>query len=551
MEKRMTESPEQNNREKKENGASQSFVYRLWKNFTEKGGESRNSEETIQEGGQEPNFVEAVEGAEQQAVLQTTQEDISQPDIHTDIQEQEEEKPQPVPAAVSVSLPQNKMAAVIEIAPPQNGGEDITEEQILDALKAKGVVFGILNDKISAVVQNKEYDTWITVANGVPAIDGVDGIIQDCFDREKQMELNTREDGTVDFKNLNLIENIQEGTVICNIISPKPGSDGTSVLGETVKPRQGREAKIPKGKNTRVSEDGTQLEAACSGRLFFANGMFNVDDVLRIDGNVDNSVGNIDFCGEVIVAGDVYEGFTIKACKDVQIKGTVEGASIFTKGSIILSKGMNGMIKGSLVAEKDVQSKFLENCTVKAGGCVYAESIVNSNISANDKIVVKGKRGVIVGGSCSALNSIEAVAVGASSNVTTILKVGATPETYTLQHKLTRELEHLTQEIEALSKDITYLENFAKNRPLSSERLDTLNQKRKIKTVNLIKSSGIVKQLEKINEQISDVQNCRIACRQIYPPSRIEIGNAITIMKTFRSNVLFYFDQGEIKTGTI
>ncbi|MEA5010139.1 MAG: FapA family protein [Angelakisella sp.] len=540
------------NNEHVKNGSeqNQSLINRLWNKWADK---NQGDNESL-----EKSRVDAV------SVDQTTEDNVQSDEVqnHKPVNEavpdepkQEETEKQedrtPIDSQVVITFNEKKLAAVARVLSPKYGGEDITEEKLRQALADNGIVYGISEISITTIVKFKKYDSNFTIATGQSPVNGKDGYVTDCFERKKQIKLKAREDGTMDYKNLNLIQNIEQDTVICNIVPTVPGTDGIDVLGNKVAYMPGREPVIPRGKNTAVTEDGLKLIATCSGSLSFRDDVFNVDDVIHIDRNIDNSVGNIDFCGEVCVNGDVCEGFNIKACKDVNVKGTVEGASIYSKGNITLYKGMNGMVKGDLVAEKNIKSKFLENCTAKAGGSIVAESIVNSNISADDKIIVKGRRGVIVGGMCSALNSIEAVAVGTASNVTTVLRVGATPDTYKKKNELTRELNHLMQEVESLTKDIIYLENFAKDSPLSPNRQAILNEKRKMKTISLIKLSGITKQLEKLNEQIQDVTNCRINCKQIYPLSRIEIGNSVYIVKEYAQNIFFYFNDGEIKTGKL
>ena len=80
-----------------------------------------------------------------------------------------------------------------------------------------------------------------------------------------------------------------------------------------------------------------------------------MEPVLKVD-NVDNSTGNLRFNGDVVVKGFVQEGFEIHSTGNVRIEGSVEGASIYADGSILLVNGINGMGRGILQAGKEVTS---------------------------------------------------------------------------------------------------------------------------------------------------------------------------------------------------
>jgi uncharacterized protein (DUF342 family) len=66
--------------------------------------------------------------------------------------------------------------------------------------------------------------------------------------------------------------------------------EGMTVTGRTLSAPKGKPAKVPKGKNTRVSEDGLNLYATKNGRVDYTAGLVEVSDVLRIAGDVDMGV---------------------------------------------------------------------------------------------------------------------------------------------------------------------------------------------------------------------------------------------------------------------
>ncbi len=74
------------------------------------------------------------------------------------------------------------------------------------------------------------------------------------FSRIRQIHLQEDSRGSINYKDLNLFQNIEAGDVICDIIPPGDGTDGTDVLGHAVPAKKGNAPVIPQGKNTVLNE---------------------------------------------------------------------------------------------------------------------------------------------------------------------------------------------------------------------------------------------------------------------------------------------------------
>lgn len=527
----------------------QSLLLRLLKGWSQRNPESDTSTTLSQS--DEPTEQEPPADVENQEASQLMPETQQIPVEEAMEEALEEVVPDPVDAFFKIDISQDKLEATLYADPPEHGGKELDLEQVKKKLSALGVVFGLQTEALEAREVSSLYQKSFMLAKGQPAVDGVDGYIVDHVERNPELKLVAGADDRVDYKNLNLIANIKQGAPLCTIVKAVPPADGRNIFGGVLHGRPAREAIIPTGSNTTLSEDGLSVLAACDGKIRFEGGKFHVDSILRISGNVDNSIGHINFAGEVIVDGDVCEGYTVRSNKNVQVKGSVEGASISAGGDIVLSKGMNGMNKGLLVAGGDIRCKFLENCTAKAGGSVFAESILNSQVQADKSIIVKGKRGVIVGGTYTAAVSLEAKAIGAASNIGTQIRLGASPESLNRFNSLLKESQQMTIELESLTKDINYLEKQAQTIKLSPARAEILSTKRKQRVVGRMKSSVIAKQLDELRVKIDDVQNAQVLCMQIFPPTKIDMGSASCVIRTVENNCRFYYSDGEILRGSV
>ena len=313
-------------------------------------------------------------------------------------------EPEPKAAQPQILISKDQMAAWIYVTPPLNGGTDITEEGIRTLLTQERISVGILEDTIKSIVKDHIYDEALLIARGILARNGIDGSIKDHFERIVQLEFEEDENGSVDFKNQNNIQSVKEGEVICEIIPAIPGEDGKTIEGQKYPcDIKGVPTPAPAGRNTVLTEDGTLLISQKTGHVTFANGKFNVDSLLKISGNIDNSTGNVDYDGDVFISGDVRNGFSVKATGGIDIRGSVEGAQITAVGPITIASGMSGNGRGTLTSESHIKCRYLEHCTVKAAGNVYAESIINSKVESGQDIEVTSGIGVIIGGSLLAV----------------------------------------------------------------------------------------------------------------------------------------------------
>lgn len=456
-----------------------------------------------------------------------------------------------VDAAIRAYEDKNKLQLDFNIAPPAGQGADITVEAMMGFLEQRGIVYGIMQEEIERIAQEHLYDTNITVAKGQPAVDGLDGVAKELYPRKFKPTFKQRDDGTIDFKEMNIVINISQDDPICEITLPTPGEPGTNIYGQVLKPRPGRAAIVAQGENTCFNEEKTLLKAAISGSLVFRKERFCIDSVYTVEADVDGSTGNITFNGDVIVKGDVTEGFEIKCKGNVAIKGMVEGAKIVADGSITLEKGINGMNHGLLEAKGDVTSKYIENCTIRAGGNVLAESIINCQVESDGSVEVKGKHGMIVGGTCTAFGSVTATVVGSRAASQTSIVMGVTPSIMSEKRQISEQLKKMRQQIEEMDKNLAYLEGQQKKGKVTSpDHLKALSQLRIQAPIARMKADKLNKKLQQLEASILNAGRSMLSCKKIYPSTRISIGNAMMTVQDLSENVRFYRnDSGEIAMG--
>lgn len=440
-------------------------------------------------------------------------------------------------------------------------GQKVSYDEIYAYLQQQGIVYGICEEDIHQFCEEERFYAELICAKGFLPVDGVDGWLDCKFDTENGLKPKDRGDGTVDFRDLGLVKNISKGEVLCQIIPPEQGKDGMDVYQNVMPYRPGRLPVLPGGNNTYVSEDKLSLLAGVDGCIEYQNSRINVNDVFIVHGNVDNSSGNIDAVGSVVIQGDVREGFSVKSGKDISIHGMAEGAIVEAQGTISISNGMNGMGRGTLRAGGNIVGKYFENAILESGQDIYADVLMNCTAKANGSIVLKGRKASLIGGSYEVGKRVYAKNIGTMANAATKVTIQSEVLSALLSVGKDSNLEELNNKLrEAQSELEAYQEKFAeltKQIALSGER-STQRGNLRIKAA-IFKKGQLVEAVDQIKKEISKEKE-RAAnlidfnvtgIGVVYPGTKITIGPYTMNVQNENSNMKFHPDQEHIVIGPV
>ena len=328
--------------------------------------------------------------------------------------------------------------------------------------------------------------------------------------------------------------------------------DGWNIFNKPVMPEKVKVLKLKGNKNCRISEDGLTLFAGVNGHVSLYNNEVSVSNVYTVLG-VDASTGNIDYDGSVVVNGDVESGFAVKASGDVEVKGSVGGASIRAKGNVVLMRGMNGGTSGEIIAGGNVVTKFLEGATVRAGGSVSAESIMRSTVFAGTEVYVDGKRGFIAGGQVSAKERVVAKTLGSEMGAATLIEVGADPTLKESVKKMQAQVADAEKKKEAiqgpLSNLLRILKSGAQLKPEQLKYLQQLNMQNKIFDSTIEKNNAAI---EAAKEQMKSAKRGEVIVNETaFPGTTIAISDLSREVKTPVKYSRFVIDEGEIRIAGV
>ncbi len=367
---------------------------------------------------------------------------------------------------IQVLISEDCMECQICLEKPEDNEEIYEVGDIVEFLISKGVVFGIDERKIQKILEEGVYDTYVTVAVGEKAIEGRDGYYSYTFDTNPNKKPRLREDGTVDYLNLNLFQTVSKGDLIARYFAKIDGEDGTDVLGKKIVVKKGKHLSPLRGKGFFTSEDCMEYYALYDGKVEVANGCINVTQTSMLPGNVDLNSGNLDVKGDLDIMGNVITGMVVKASGNVTIGGLVEGASIIAGKNVLIKGGILGGGKAKVVAGGNIFAQFIENAIIESGDCVQANSVVNSIVTAYNDINIFGKTSSIIGGSLKANRMVRTRCIGSIGQITTRINVGMeSSEIASLKYKEMKRKE-VEGELHKVETAINMMKNMSEQKEM-------------------------------------------------------------------------------------
>lgn len=437
-----------------------------------------------------------------------------------------------------VRISEDEMQAFLYIADEIKDDYD-NEEAVRQFLKQKGVNSGIVEENLKEMLEKQLYNREILIAQGTQPQDGVDGYYEYKFNLDFSKKPKIRPDGTVDYWSIKMVETVEEGQVIAIYHKAYQGTDGMNVKGNLVLAKRGRDQVPLHGKGFERSEDGKIYTALINGKIEMMNGRITILPVYEVSGDVDLSVGNIDFRGDVIIHGGVCSGVSIKATGTITVDGIVEGAQIEAGKDVVLRSGVMGASRASITSRGNITAKFFEYTRVHANGSIQAEVFLNCKVSCGGSIVLDGKKASIVGGDVWAIESISVDTLGSDGEVKTKVRIGNDVAVMRRISILRSKIEVEQENLNKIEEGLKILQD-VKNDPRRTELLRV-----KIRDSALLADDTA--ELNKLENQIERAKGGSISVRgKVYPGVFVEMDELRVSVKEEQEKLEFVKNPDKI-----
>lgn len=437
-----------------------------------------------------------------------------------------------------VKISEDEMQAFLYIADEIKDDYD-NEEAVRRFLSEKGVNSGIIEENLRELLEKQLYGREILIAEGTQPQNGVDGYYEYKFNLDYSKKPKIRPDGTVDYWSIKMLETVEEGQVIAVYHKAYQGTDGMNVKGKIVLAKRGRDQVPLRGKGFERSEDGNIYTALVNGKIEMMNGRITILPVYEVSGDVDLSVGNIDFRGDVIIHGGVCSGVSIKATGTITIDGIVEGAQIEAGKDVVLRSGVMGASRASITSRGNITAKFFEYTRVHANGSIQADVFLNCKVSCGGSILLDGKKASIVGGDVWAIESISVDTLGSDGEVKTKVRIGNDAAVMRRISVLKNKIEVEQENLSKIEEGLKLLQD-VKNDPRRTELLRV-----KIRDSALLADDTA--ELNKLENQIERARGGNISVKgKVYPGVCVEMDELRVVVREEQERLEFVKNPDKI-----
>ena len=156
---------------------------------------------------------------------------------------------------VKLRKTEDNMEAFLTLT-PNSENQQYSVNSLIALLRSQNIVVGIDEEALKRMVEIPLYQHEVCVARGSEPINGRDGVITYNFNTEINQKPTIRQDGSVDYWSMHMVELVSAGQVIATYEEPTDPIDGINLSGARVPAKRGKPLPPLCGKGFSCSEDG-------------------------------------------------------------------------------------------------------------------------------------------------------------------------------------------------------------------------------------------------------------------------------------------------------
>ncbi|MBN8199616.1 DUF342 domain-containing protein [Bacillus sp. NTK034] len=422
----------------------------------------------------------------------------------------------------------------------------VHSEYLHKLLTDEKITFGVSEEIIQSICKDPfsvEYP--ILVAKGIPAENGSDAYLLN----EVSFDQQTRRKG-FNFRDVLHIPSVKQGQLLASVIPSTPGAPGKDIFGQSIPARNGKPLRVKAGNN--VLENGGKYYSLMDGQVSFTPISISVNPVFEVIGDLDLKTGNINFVGNVMIRGNVPAGYEIKAGGDIIVTGLVEGSFLQADGNVLISGGISGSHRGSVISGGSVQAAYLNQAKVKAEqDVVITKSILHSHVHAGGAIRCGGA--LVIGGKLLSGSDMEIKELGNHLFTKTELFAGMDSKLAKAEKDLLNESARLQETIKKLDSIEGRLTEMARLTGNLSEEQRTIILKQRATKAHL------QDKLTKLNEELAELEKEKeekinasiLIYGKVYPNTTMHFGKYSKVIRQTVKSFKFRFSNGEIRSDPL
>lgn len=435
-------------------------------------------------------------------------------------------------AVIELTISPDNLFVYGNFIPHAGDGRPLSVDYMHSVLEIYDIVYGIQHDELGEIIfevnTGRRIRNNVLVARGKPPVEYRAAFYNLIQPKEKTNPTPAATDsGRVDFKRMSRLPVVRRGQAIARRVEARPGEAGINVKGEEIPFASVPVESLSPGKNT-ISRDGV-VYAKKGGQLRTSDSQFFVEDRLEIKTDVGFATGSIEFPGDIVLKGEIRDGFHVWAGGSIAAAATVDVSQIYCRKDFICSGGLVGHGSGVLRCGGRVQAKFVENCQLESKSAVHVKQYCyHARVSTLDHLTT-GKTGRVVAGVVTAGRGIHCSSLGNKAEIPTVVRAGLDFIVDRKIHQCKEKLESLSTRIAALTRNDGV--------PLTDSQQETLD---------MLKASQdeLTEEMSELTERLDlDEEAEIIVTGEIFRGVQVQICQATMTVEKNLNKVRFVLDK--------
>ncbi|MFN3406706.1 MAG: FapA family protein [Caldimicrobium sp.] len=433
----------------------------------------------------------------------------------------------------------------------------LTEEEKKNFfLKWPEIKIFLSSQGILQILEEPEYiDNKFILAKAKPPKEGYPQRIEflpkfsKLLPHEKEIDPSKKEDLRESFQKIICAELKEAIAKFYPAIPPQPG---INIWGDPIDPPPLKEEKtVELGENVFLDEKENLIKAKETGVVVIEKGKLIIYPEYTLKGDVDFTVGNINFVGKKLtIQGDVKFGFKIECKGILELKGCTENKVKLKVVGTLISEGVLRGEETVVMVKGDAKIRGAEFANIEVEGNLYVKDyLIFTKTYVYGNIVATEGKGIVYGGEVCAEGDISANVLGHMAGTKSIVKAGYKKDKIEALSKLQSSLLFYEELLKKVNSGIELAQK------IKSEGRLTKAQEEAFKKLSTEKEK-IVKELSELKEEFKALKEETIGLKfkkikvfkKIYPNVILSIADTIlTIDKETSGPIIFYLEEEIIK----
>ncbi|PIE04912.1 MAG: hypothetical protein CSA76_01765 [Spirochaetales bacterium] len=373
-------------------------------------------------------------------------------------------------ALIQINITEDKLKAFVSLRLPEGTGAPASSDAIHAEAEKAGIVKGFLEENIMEAVDlslQGEIVTQALMAEGrLPMKD------------DNQLSLNISGDPAQS------PIPVKTGELIGTMLSDED-MGGWNILGEPLK----ENSSIYKiGENIlKKDENGfSSLSAEKGGFLIMKDGQLFIQHIMKIEGDVSTTTGNINFPGIVQVQGSILSKVVVQGAEGVEVSEVVQAALVTSSGDIQINKGIKGEHKAVIRTGGSLKLGYAEEANLLSTGNIQAaKTLMNCMVKCNGKLELPPD-GRIIGGTVKVKEGLVCGDAGNEKGSDTLILFG---QNYLIENQIEQVQNEVNKIKDFIKKTDEMMEKISK-KPDTGNTLIMIRQK-KLDAVKLLRKKKL------------------------------------------------------------